>query len=102
MPSDQVLSPASKLSMLQDLFDLLLLVFVNCYWWGIGSHSIILIGLQQAYVKDVMYASQCLPVPPASEIQTVGCLPYPLSYSEWSNEPVMQFPGALKSQVSSV
>ena len=78
MPSDQVLSPASKLSMLQDLLDLVLLVFTDYYWWSIGSHSIILIGLQQSYVNDVMYASQRMLVLPASEVQTVGCLPYPL------------------------
>ena len=101
MQSDQVLSLASKLSMLQDNLDLILLVFIDFYRWGVGSHSIVLIGLQQAYVKDVMYASQCLPVHPTSEVQMVGCLPYPVSYGKLSNEPVMQFPGALQSQVSS-
>ena len=52
-------------------------------------------------MKDIMDASQRLHVPSASEVQAVSCLPYPLSNGEWSNEPVMQFPGALKSQVSS-
>ena len=62
MPLDQVLSPASKLSMLQDLLNLVLLVFINYYWWSVGSHPIVPIGLQQSYVKDVMYASQHLPI----------------------------------------
>ena len=38
---------------------------------------------------------------PAREVQTVGSLPYTLSYLEWSNEPVVQLPGALQSQVPS-
>ena len=101
MPSDQVLSSSSKLSMLQDLLNFVLLVFIDLYWWDIGSHPIFLIGLQQAYMEDVMYASQSLPMPSASEIQMVGCLPYPLGHGKWSNKPVMQFPGALQSQVPS-
>ena len=87
--------------MLQDLLDLVLLVFIDCYWWGIGSHSIVLVGLQQSYVKDIINALQCLPVLSASEVQAIGCLPYSLQHGEWSNEPVMQFPGALQSQVPS-
>ena len=86
---------------LQDLLDLVLLVFIDFYGWGISSHSVVLLGLQQAYVKDVVYVSQRLPVPPTSEIQMVDCLPYPLGYSEWSNEPVVQFTGVLQSQVPS-
>ena len=100
MPSDQVLSPASKLSVLQDLLDLTLLIFIDYYWWGIGSHSIVLVGLQQSYVKDIMDASQHLPVPSSSEVQAVS-FALSLQHGEWSNEPVMQFPGALQSQVSS-
>ena len=76
MPSDQVLSLSSKLSVLQDLLNLVLLMFIDCYWWGVGSHPIVLIGLQQAYMKDIMYASQSLPMPSASEVQMVGSLPY--------------------------
>ena len=101
MPSDQVLSLVPKLVVLQDLLDLILLVFVDCYWWAIVSHPIVLIGLQQAYVKDIMNASQRLPMPSASEIQTVGSLPYSLSHLEWSKKPVVQLPGALQSQVPS-
>ena len=41
---------------LQDLLDLVLFVFIDFHWWGIGSHSIVLIGLQQADVEDVMNA----------------------------------------------
>ena len=48
-----------------------------------------------------MNASQCLLVPFASEVQVIGCLTYALSHGKSSNEPVMQFRGALKSQVSS-
>ena len=40
-------------------------------------------------------------MPPAREVQMVGSLPYMLGYLEWSNEPVVQLPGALQSQVSS-
>ena len=42
---------------LQDLLDLVLFMFIDFHWWGVGSHSIVLIGLQQADVKDVMNAS---------------------------------------------
>ena len=98
MPSDQVLSSSSKLSVLQDLLDFILLVFIDLYWWRIGSHPVALIGLQQAYMKDVMCASQSLPMPSASEIQMVGSLPYSFGHREWSNKPVMQLPGALRSQ----
>ena len=52
-------------------------------------------------MEDIMYASQHLPVPSASEVQAVSCGPYPFGDGEWSNEPVMQFPGALQSQVPS-
>ena len=101
MPVDQVLSPASELSVLQDLLDLVLLIFIDCYWWGVGCHSIFLIGLQQFYIKDIMNASQRLPVPSASEVQVVSCLPYSFQHGEWSNKPVMQLTGAMQSQVSS-
>ena len=87
--------------MLQDLLDLVLFVFIDFYWWGIGSHSIVLVGLQQADVKDVMNAFQCLSMLPAREVQMVGSWPYTFSHLEWSYEPVMQLPGALQSQVSS-
>ena len=87
--------------MLQDLLNLVLFVFIDCHWWGIGSHSIVLIGLQQADLKDIMDASQRLPMPSASEIQMLSSLPYSLGYLEWSNEPVVQLPGALQSQVPS-
>ena len=87
--------------MLQDFLDLILFVFIDFHWWGIGSHSIVLIGLQQADVKDVMNASQRLSMLPAREVQTVGSLPYTLGYLEWSYKPVMQLPGALQSQVPS-
>ena len=87
--------------MLQDLLDLVLFIFIDFHWWGVGSHSIVLIGLQQADVKDVMNASQRLSMLPAREVQTVGSLPYTLGYLEWSNEPVVQLPGALQSQVPS-
>ena len=87
--------------MLQDLLDLVLFVFIDFYWWGIGSHSIVLVGLQQADVKDIMNALQRLSMLPAREVQTVGSLPYMLGYLEWSNKPVVQLPGALQSQVPS-
>ena len=70
---------------LQDLLDLVLFVFVDCHWWGVGSHPIVLIGLQQADVKDIMNASQCLSILSASEIQALSCLPYPLGHGKWSN-----------------
>ena len=101
MPSDQVLSPTSELSMLQDLLNPVLFVFINFHWWGIGSHSIFLIGLQQTNVKDVINAYQRLSIFPAREVQTVGSLPYSLGYLKWSKEPVVQLPGALLSQVPS-
>ena len=69
--------------------------------WDIGSHSIVLEGLQQADVEDIMNALQCLSMLPARELQMVGSLPYTLGYLEWSNKPVMQLPGALQSQVPS-
>ena len=100
MPLDQVLSSASELSVLQDLLDLILLVFINYNWWGVGCHSIVLVGLQQSHVEDIVDASQCLPVPSSSKLQAVSCLPYLLRNGEWSNQPVMQFLGALESQVS--
>ena len=92
---------SSQLSEVQDLLDLALFMFVNCYWWGIGSHPIVLMGLQKADVEDVMDASQSLLMPSASEIQMVGSLPYSLGHLEWSNEPVVQLPWALQSQVPS-
>ena len=95
MPSDQLLSLVPKLSVLQDLLDFILLMFIDFYWGGVGSYSVVLIGHHHAYVKDVMYASQRLPMPFASEVQMVGSLPYPLSHREWSKKPVMQLPGAL-------
>ena len=57
MPSDQVLYLVPKLTMLQDLLDLVLFMFIDFHWWDIGSHSIVLVGLQQADVEDVMNAS---------------------------------------------
>ena len=87
--------------MLQDLLNLVLFMFIDFHWWGIGSHSIVLIGLQQADIKDVMNASQYMSMLSAREVQTVGSLRYTLGYLEWSNEPVVQFPGALQSQVPS-
>ena len=101
MLSNQVLSLVPKLAVLQDLLDLVLLVFIDSYWWGVGRQPVVLIGLQQAYMKDVVYASQRLPMPSASEIQMVGSLPYSLGHLEWSNKPVVQLPGALQSQVPS-
>ena len=101
MSSDQVLSSASELSVLQDLLNLVLFMFIDFHWWGIGSHSIVLIGLQQADIKDVMNASQCLSMPSASEVQMVGSLPCSLGHLECSNKPVVQLPGALQSQVPS-
>ena len=86
---------------LQDLLNLVVFVFIDCHWWGVGSHSIVLIRLQQAYVKDIMYASQCLSILSTREVQMVGSLPYSLGYLEWSNEPVLQLPGTLQSQVPS-
>ena len=87
--------------MLQDLLDLVLFVFIDCHWWGVGNHPIFLIGLQQADVEDIMDASQYLPMPSASEIQMLGSLPYSLGHLDWSNKPVVQLPGALQSQVPS-
>ena len=87
--------------MLQDLLNLVLFMFIDFHWWGVGSHSIVLVVLQQADVKDLMNALQRLSMLPAREVQTVGSLPYTFSYLEWSNEPVVQLPGALQSQVFS-
>ena len=87
--------------MLQDLLDLVLFMFIDFHWWGVGCHSIVSRGLQQADVKDVMKALQRLSVLAAREVQMVGSLPYTFSYLEWSNEPVVQLPGALQSQVPS-
>ena len=52
-------------------------------------------------MKDIVYAFQRLPMPSASELQTVGSLPYSLGHLERSNEPVVQLPVALQSQVPS-
>ena len=41
---------------LQDLLDLVLFMFIDFHWWDVGSHSIVLEGLQQADVEDVMNA----------------------------------------------
>ena len=68
--------------MLQDLLNLVLLVAINYNRWAIGFHPIILIGLQQSHVEDIMDASQCLPVPSSSEVQAVICGPYPFSDGE--------------------
>ena len=87
--------------MLQDLLNFVLFMLIDFHWWGVGCHSIVLIGLQQADVKDVMNASQCLSMLPAREVQMVGSLPYMISYLKWSNKPVMQLPRALQSQVPS-
>ena len=87
--------------MLQDLLNLVLFMFIDFHWWGVGSHSIVIVGLQQADVKDLINASQCLSMLSAREVQMVGSLPYSLSYLEWSNQPVVQLPGALQSQVAS-
>ena len=87
--------------MLQDLLDLVLFMFIDFHWWGVGSHSIVLVGLQQADVKGVMNASQRLSMLPAREVQMAGSWPYTFSHLEWSYEPVVQLSGALQSQVSS-
>ena len=87
--------------MLQDLLNFVLFMFIDFHWWCVGSHSVVLIGLQQADVKDIMNASQCLSMLPAREVQMVGSLSYMPGYLKWSNEPVVQFPGALQSQVPS-
>ena len=76
-------------------------MLIDFHWWGVGSHSIVLVGLQQADVKDVMNALQQLSMLPAREVQPVGSLPYTLGYLEWSNKPVVQLPGALQYQVPS-
>ena len=86
---------------LQDFLNLVLFMFIDFHWCGIGIHPIVLIGLQQADVKDVMNASQRLSMLSAREVQSVGSLPYSLGYLKWSNEPVVQLPGALQSQVPS-
>ena len=57
MPSDQVLCLVPQLTVLQDLLNLVLFMFIDFHWWGVGSHSIVLIGLQQADVEDIMNAS---------------------------------------------
>ena len=41
---------------LQDLLDLVLFVFIDLHRWDVGGHSIILEGLQEADVEDVMNA----------------------------------------------
>ena len=86
---------------LQDLLDLVLFMFIDFHWWDVGSHSIVLVGLQQADMKDVMNALQRLSMLPTREVQMVGSLPYTLGYLEWSHKPIVQLPGALQSQVSS-
>ena len=43
--------------MLQDLLNLVLFMFIDFHWWDVGSHSIVLVGLQQANVEDVINAS---------------------------------------------
>ena len=87
--------------MLQGLLDLILLVVIGHNQWGIGLHPTVLIGLEESHVEDIVDTSQRLPVPYSSEVQVISCQPYPLGNGELSNEPVMQFPGALQPQVSS-
>ena len=87
--------------MLQDDLDLVLLVFIDHNRWSFGLHSIILIGLEESHVEDIMDASLHLPVASSSEVQAISCEPYLFGNGEGSNVPVMHFPGALKSQVSS-
>ena len=99
MPSNKVLCLVPQLMMLQDLLNLVLFMFIDFHWWAVGSPSIVLIGLQQADVKDVMNAFQRLSMLSAREVQVVGSLPYTLGYLDWSNKPVVQLPGALQSQV---
>ena len=76
-------------------------MLIDFHWWDVGSHSIVLVQLQQVDVKDVTNALQCLSMLPTREVQMVGSLPFTLGYLEWSNEPVVQLPGALQSQVPS-
>ena len=101
MPSDQVSSLSPELPVLQDLLDLVLLIVINHNRWGVGLHPTVLIGLEESHVEDIMDTSQHLPVPSYSEVQVISRQPYLLGNGEWSNEPVMQFPGALQPQVSS-
>ena len=93
MPLDQVSSLSPELSVLQDPLDLVLLIVINYDWWGVGLHPIILIGIEQSNVKDIMDLLQCLPVASSSEVQVVGYLPYPYGNGESFNVPVMQLPG---------
>ena len=87
--------------MLQDLLDFVLFVFIDFHWWDVGSHSIVLEGLQEADVEDVMNAPSRLPMLPAREVQMVCSWPYTFGHLEWSYEPVVKLPWALQSQVSS-
>ena len=45
-----------QLTVLQDLLDLVLFVFIDFHRWDVGGHSIMLEGLQEADVEDVMNA----------------------------------------------
>ena len=82
MSSAQVVSSASELSVLQELLNLVLLIVIDYDWWSIGLHPIILIGLQQSHVKDIIDTLQHLPVSSSSEVQPIGCEPYPLGNGE--------------------
>ena len=101
MPLDKVLSLSPELPVLQDPLDLILLVVIDHNWWGIGLHSIILIGLEKFLEEDIVDTSQRLPVASSSEVQVINCEPYPLGNGEGSNLPVMQVPGVLQFQVPS-
>ena len=53
-------------------------------------------------MKDIVDSSEGLPVVPASEVQAIGSLPYLPHDGKGANEPVVQFPGALQSQLPSI
>ena len=65
-PSDQLLNPSPELPVLQNLLNLILLTVINHNWWAIGLHPIILIGLEESHVENIVDTSQCLPVPSSS------------------------------------
>ena len=73
MPLDQVLSPSPELPVLQDLLNLVLLVVIDHNWWGVSLHPIILIGLEESHVEDIVDTSQRLPVSSSSEVQELSC-----------------------------
>ena len=101
MLSDQASSLSPELPVLQDLLYLVLLIAIDHNLWGIGLRPTVLIGLEESHVEDIVDTSQQLPLPSYSEVQVISYQPYLLGNGEWSNEPVMQFPGALQPQVSS-